>query len=595
MLKCLALKPGDIAVLQEAQRQDESMYHKVMMKDIYSACVGGAQGLPPLVAQRITPWVDKRFCVHEGLLYTAASYSQYRDAEFEGIADEEEKQRSQLNKYMVLVIPPNTQIQISDPEYPQGELVNLRDDILLVVHDYRMHQAMGESMRSVRLIAWWPSILADVKYHIMTCALCNQARNVKEPAGLSTRALQRLAILQFDHCELDKAIQAATGSWGVLTMVDPSTGQLALAPADNKSATMTAYLLLIYWIRVYGIPKVLQSDADRGYCSDVMKVVSALLGIKAHDVSAKGQKGKAAQSERANAHVRKVETMMLANGHLSKAHLHMYLAMGEIKANQINEQGGHTSFERVFAQAPTTVIDLIAPGAFPPLEGAGPMNEEDSQWIKIFAQHAKDLHLCRNEVMDERARNATLDRDASISMSMATMFDLRPGDNVSYEGDKHKLLSVHGPEGEPITAMIEIEGKRPRKVRYSTLRPMSTARPIIRLPFISEIQEGAFVVSELGDNDGALRFGKVTAVSNDELTTQEWRPNENRSRWHAVYTLADGEEARVTHKGTPPPDSTPVLVNVPRLTVLTVGNLTTAGALTAELKDALRALGYYSQ
>ena len=96
-----------------------------------------------------------------------------------------------------------------------------------------------------------------------------------------------------------------------------------------------------------------------------MRLVCRLLGIQAHDTSARAQKGTAAKAERANAYVRRMERIMTANGQLSATHLLTYLAAIEIAANQQSEWSGHSSHERLFAQRPITVTDLIAPGDFP--------------------------------------------------------------------------------------------------------------------------------------------------------------------------------------------------------------------------------------
>ena len=587
-LKGLALTRIDISAMQTAYASDHTMYHKVKISEIYMACTQGVAGLHPSVASKVKPWLNKRFYAKDGILYTQASYIKFRDQQDEGEAPED---RATLAGFMVPVIPANAKVQISESDCSQADQAcDLREDIMLIAHDFRLHAALGDMQAQVRLIGWWPSVLADCKYHVRTCAICLQHRHCLQPAGLSTQAWDRLSVLQFDHCVLEPAVQAATGYWAILTMVDVGSGQMALAAAVDKTARCTAYLLFITWIRVYGIPRILQSDSDAGYRSEVMKLVCGYLGIKVHDTSARAQKGTAAKAERANAYVRRMERIMTANGQVSASHLHMYMAAVEITANQQNEWLGHSSHERLFAQRPVTVVDLIAPGAFPEVNTSDThLASDDAAWIKFFASRAKDMHMQRFESADERARNVSLDRDMTVDASTSTIFDLRPGDKVSYGGESYLLEQLHGPPGEPITAVIRMGDNQTRKVRYATLRPLATARPLIRLPFITPCDTGAFLIYEAGDE--LVAFGKVISQDQQDIRVHVYESNSQGSRWHALYELTDGSIKPFTSMKQPPADATPHVDTTKADAVLAMGEISVSGALSKELHEARRAIG----
>jgi hypothetical protein len=562
------------------------------MSEIYQACVKGPESLHPVVAAKVKPWIGKRFSVHGGIMYTQASYISFRDLPVTdaGMAAAVEVM-AQMSSFMVPVIPADATVKISEPEQPTAAKADLRDDILLVLHDFRMHAPLGEMQTQVRLVGWWPTVLAACKYHIATCAICLQKRTSAAPPGASTQALMRLAVLIFDHCELDPVIQAATGYWAILTMVDAATGHCVFAPATDKSAKQTSYLIFTQWIRTFGIPRVIRSDGDRGYTSEVMRLARRYLGIKEHDVSAPDQKGTASKAEAANKHVRKAERIMLANGQISKVHLMMYMAAAEIMANQQSEWSGHTSHERLFVQKPVTVVDLIAPRSFPqPDKAEGALGEDDKEWIELFAQRARDMHLRKLESTDERARNVTLANDTVIAASNATVFDLRTGDTVSYKGEAYVLNTLNGPPGELITAMIQQNGKRERKVLYSALRPCATARPVIRLPFMTQCDVDAFVVFDAGDDQ--IAFGKVITQDACEITIHLHAPNEQQSRWHPLYVMSDGTIDTVTGRKDVPSDAKPHVDQVQLDAVLAVGEITKVGALSAELRDAKRTIGF---
>ena len=598
-LKGIVLSRADTEEMIRAYTADHSLYHKVKMSEIYTACTEGMTTIHPSAALRIKPWVNKRFYAQDGILYTQASYLRFRDltgaharADSSATINEEDtEERASLAGFMIPVIPPGARIKISDPEVPAGSETDLRQDIMLVIHDFRMHTPLGEMQAQVRLIGWWPQIMAACRYHVMTCAICLQHRRSATAAGLSTLAMERLSVMQFDHCELEPAVAQATGYPSVLTMTDVATAQMTFAPAEDETAMRTAYLLITYWIRIYGVPKILQSDSGSGFCSEVFNLMCRLLGIKAHDTSARAQKGTAAKAERANAYVRRMERIMTANGQVSATHLHMYCASIEIAANQQTLTSGFTSHERLFAQRPVTVADLIAPDEFPVIniEEHG-LSDSDAQWIKFFAGRAKDMHLRRIECADERARDTTLTKDSATSNSNATLFDLRVGDQVSYGGEVYKLKSLNGPPGEPITAMINQPDKRDRKVQYAMLKPLATARPTLRIPFMTPCDTGAFVFYDAGDDTVAC--GKVVDQGVDDIKVHIHEANAQGSRWHALYVDTDGSIQAITARSTPPEGSVPHTDRINTDTVLAVGEVTKAGALSQELQEARRAIGF---
>lgn len=180
-LKGLALDRAATNMMVDAYKADATVYHKVKMSEIYTACTDGMCGMHPAVVTKMKPWINKRFYAHEGILYTQASYLKFRDAE-EADADE----RMKLASFMVPIIPPGVKITISEPDVPEGSEIDLRNDILLIVHDFRMHAPLGEMQAQVRLIGWWPQVMAACRYHINTCAIClgSSANGVKAPNGV---------------------------------------------------------------------------------------------------------------------------------------------------------------------------------------------------------------------------------------------------------------------------------------------------------------------------------------------------------------------------------------------------------------------------
>ena len=71
-------------------------------------------------------------------------------------------------------------------------------------------------------------------------------------------------------------------------------------------------------------------------------------------------------------------------------------------------------------------------------------------------------------------------------------FAFAVGDEVAYEGKMYKLVEVHGPKGEPVSAVIEGGSGATRKVPYAALRRAGSAIPVKRLP-AKEAEVGKFV------------------------------------------------------------------------------------------------------
>jgi hypothetical protein len=591
--KGIKLTDQQTDVLAQAYADDVNQFKKVRMCDIYNALNTDGKTLielPSAEAERIRSWMHKRFHIKDRIMWTQSTFIQLKDSAYVEGAHPEDSAEALDQSVMVMVIPANAKISISDPapincDEATDEIkaqMNLRQNIMWIAHEASMHAGAVEMARAIRLIAWWNNILSDCKHHIETCSICIQRQRPALGVGMSTGAAQRLSTIQFDHCVLDPIIAENTLVWGVLTIVDVATGCICLAPARSKHARETAFLLFTYWIRTYGIPKIICSDADAGYLSNVMKGVTTLLGVCEHNASARAQKGTAAHSERANAYVRKAERCMIAAGNAStKEQLSMYLAMAEIMANQQSLKGNHTTFERMYGQTPITVMDLVAPTVFPNPDTEG-MKELDAQFIKSIADCTRRLTEWKRMCTDERSRSAVLDADVVRACGRATIFDIRPGDAVSYKGVTHTLTDMNGPTNEPITATIQAENGTQRKVQYTALRPLGMARPTINIPLISEVPDLKFV---LADEDGVITGGIVqSTLDNFTLKVHTHEANCQMNRWLPLWVVPGNTPTRSKKA----PEHAEQYIDIIMVDdVVATGSITTGGVLSENLQEYL--------
>ena len=267
--KGLQLNAEQTNEMVRAYETDPTQYKKVKMCAVYRALETGGASLeesPQAESERISAWIGKRFFLKDRLMWTQASFVQLRDSQYIQGTEAEDGIETDQTRTLVLVIPDLAKITISDPAPTADsdshdeikDQMHLRQNLMWVAHEASMHAGASEMARSIRLIAWWSTLLADCKRHTQTCSVCIQRQHPALGIGMSTGANRRMSTIQFDHCVSDPVIAEHTQIWGVLTIVDVATGCICLAPAKTKLARETAYLLFVYWIRTYGIPMVIR-------------------------------------------------------------------------------------------------------------------------------------------------------------------------------------------------------------------------------------------------------------------------------------------------------------------------------------------------
>ena len=163
-----------------------------------------------------------------------------------------------------------------------------------------------------------------------------------------------------DDAPIPPKISSLTECAAILTIVCVCTGTLQLVPVRSQTARETVFLLLVNWIRVYGIPLGMQSDGHANFVSALMKAALSMFGVRDQMVSAPNQKGTAAKSEKTNQYVRKIIDIMVANGDATNEDsLRQYCAIAEMQANQLQCIAGHTSYKLCFGKTPRTILDLV--------------------------------------------------------------------------------------------------------------------------------------------------------------------------------------------------------------------------------------------
>ena len=87
---------------------------------------------------------------------------------------------------MVMVIPNACAVQLARMDFVKAEpkqgdstawsddatIGDIRNDLLLVAHDFSGHNSMGAMARWLRKYAWWSSVMVNIRRWHDTCVIC---------------------------------------------------------------------------------------------------------------------------------------------------------------------------------------------------------------------------------------------------------------------------------------------------------------------------------------------------------------------------------------------------------------------------------------
>jgi hypothetical protein len=111
------------------------------------------------------------------------------------------------------------------------------------------------------------------------------------------------------------------------------------------------------------------------------------------------------------------------------------------------------------------------------------MSTEDRVSIDMIKEHCGRLVQYEHAMRDDVARSNNLRRDRDLEISpQVTRFDLRVGDEVSFDGNKVAIKALSGALGQPQTAVVTLGSGKEKSVQFRDLRPLGVERPRERVP-----------------------------------------------------------------------------------------------------------------
>ena len=138
--------------------------------------------------------------------------------------------------------------------------------------------------RIIRSGKFWPSLHADIRREIESCAEC-QRSEVGKSGFHPARTID--ALLPGDHYQIDLATMplSEAGHKYMFVLVDVFSGFVVLRPLKTKSAVSIARVL---WeiCSIIGFPRILQSDNGKEFVNGIVRALVSMHGIQHRTIAA---------------------------------------------------------------------------------------------------------------------------------------------------------------------------------------------------------------------------------------------------------------------------------------------------------------------
>ena len=160
---------------------------------------------------------------------------------------------------------------------------DLRRAVLYSVHGLEISGHDGVARTQLRLARhfWWPTANKDCKAWVRSCLHCQRrkkGRPWRHGLGGSLQAQQPFELVSFDI--VGKLPETNDGNEYLLTVIDHFSRYPLAIPIPDRQLRTVVNALHTHLVCVFGTPRVLLSDCEKSFVSDVTKNLFAKLGIK---------------------------------------------------------------------------------------------------------------------------------------------------------------------------------------------------------------------------------------------------------------------------------------------------------------------------
>ena len=586
------------AAIAAAYNDDVDPFHKVTLREVYLVATNALDDIHPLIKARIQPWLGKLvfpICPPGSvvpLLYTVASCKLVRWGDPEVIAADE-----RLDLTLVPIIPADCKVKLTslipitkDHDGTAHEQYrDLRQDILQAAHALvQPHHSKARTSLDAKAMAYWHDLEKHVERFIATCDACITDRTAQTRHGLTLVSTRRGGALMLDKLVFDKDIADITGVPAAIIFTCVRIGDSLPAIVETMTAVEAARVLFCSGFTRYSIPYVIISDSEPAFASQVCKELAVMMGVPEWDFGAVTSPQHHGKIEVRMKPYNRALKLAANDGHIKcRRSLEVVLAKACITANQHVVTYGTTAFTRLTGMIPRTVTDLFSSPNIPDFD-VKKITASDKHIVDVLISQTSDMCDWHQEKRDAAHRSSLYSKLSKDASARVTDFHLVPGDMVSYVGERWKLLAVHGPPNQPITADIQqathADAVLTKTVRYDTLQNLSAAREKLNLQLDAVVKTGDYIFFT---NSELTCSGIVLSVDHDSIAVHAHDPSPQLKCFLPNWTRGSREKSQKDC----PRGYVPDILHTDTSCIEVVTTLTSGGRIPEQAMQQLKSLG----
>ena len=538
--------------------ESQSEIFEVKISTIYRVLVLKDESVSKLEAKRVRGWKHKIFVVQVGDGDTAL-FVKAPQQDMEAIDwDRQEDDGSafeMVQSSLVVLIPEGVMVRVTSVELEAEEedassyrFRDLRNDLLVMAHEFQLHAKVGLMYMFVAQRAWWPELKEMIKRHIKWCGLCAAKIKASRLAGHGMVSMCSYRHVTSVHVVLPEWLQKQIGMAAVQVISDRASGKIAAVLQEKINADETGLAPFLGWIQHNGLMRTFTTDQGSPYTAEVFEWIRKTYGVKVHNVTAVGDSIGLGDGENENRWIQKVISEAGAKGDVVTANqFRVYLAPAVIERDQIMETAGSTVFERIHGFKALSVGDIMMDVDGVVDEKIVTLEKYKNSIAPFMAERSRELIASYQAQCNERHYLASLARDieAQFKVKQDTVFV--KGDKVTWINSKKNaetgtVVAVRFEGGIPMSATVDIGGQR-KKIQYNNLKEQAAKRPQLMLGLTVRLEAG--MMAFWRDDEGDLVGSRVIdRIDEDRMLVQYYAEQENGSIrvWLPLWQVDEGSD-----------------------------------------------------
>lgn len=452
-------------------------------------------------------------------------------------------------KRLVLVVPKGAQVAVTSctlpatvHEHEDGcedgwKQQDLRTDLMWWAHDARVpHSKLVSTIDRLKSVCWYPRMESDAAYHYRTCAVCQETIATEESIGFGVCSLLAYWVVQMDDKKLRRCFTDCEKVTyvSVLSFTCLASGETVYCLRSEMSAAEAAFQFFTNWYKRNSAPAILWSDNAPEYMSDMMAVMTKLVGVKVHWNSSRG--GHCNYVERKQAVLTKVlhQAEVLGQG-ITDKELEVFVSHAEYEVNHVAVSDGSTVFMRTRGLQPRRSRDFVVDASDSPK-----LCDMTTEQVMEKLSKPEDLHMAALihgrccELLGEHRQQQEKRARRNVAYRLRKQYEkhainwktenegIELGGLVSWKGVSYRVLDMVGPtKNGPCTALVrkaDDDNADNVRVEFQELRPLAIDRMQLGMPDACRPNVEVDDLIAFWDNEGEMQLGVVLCIDDDNIT-----------------------------------------------------------------------------